>query len=775
MIAVRIKKLSNWFNRSYWAVRLFRLSKSEDTATAPGLVMIQIDGLAFNQYRRGLREGNLPFLRSLLSKQKYKDHAHYSGMPSSTPAVQGELFYGVKGCVPAFHFLDKESRQPFLLFDPKAAQEIENRLSKGREPLLRGGSSYANIFSGGAEEAHFCVNGGGWPRLFKVFNPFMWSLIFIFHLNIFIRTTALFLLELVIGIVDFFRGVFGGKKIEIEFAFILVRALVCVLLREVVVMGAKIDIARGLPIIHLNFGGYDEQAHRRGPSSKFAHWSLRGIDDGIKRVWREARFAERRDYDIWIYSDHGQEEAVPYEKECGKSIQGAISEIFGTCAVSGKARRRFDLSHDKSFEYVSPKAVVLGMGPIAHIYPSEELSPSETERVISALLMTAKIPVVLTPQGTGQAEAHTLKGNFMLPENAGEILGGDHPFLEETAQDLIDLCHHPSSGTMVISGWCQGKRSIIFSGENGSHGGYGPEETKAFALLPPDVPLSLQGRNYLRPLDMREAVLRHLGRTSGPGSELLPPGKKTLRVMTYNVHGCVGLDGKISPERVARVIARQDVDVVALQEIDVGRNRSGKIDQAESIALKLGMVVHFHSSFVLKEGQYGNAILSRYPLKIIRKDALPRLRTRGLFEPRAALWVEIDVHGVKVNLINSHLSLWPAERLLQTKALLGPDWTGSVACQGPIILCGDFNASPWSPACRRMGSKLRDAQRLLDSHKPHNTWLATHPFGRIDHFFISPDIGVMSITVPATELDCIASDHLPLVVDLKVDPVIQEA
>jgi endonuclease/exonuclease/phosphatase family metal-dependent hydrolase len=74
-----------------------------------------------------------------------------------------------------------------------------------------------------------------------------------------------------------------------------------------------------------------------------------------------------------------------------------------------------------------------------------------------------------------------------------------------------------------------------------------------------------------------------------------------------------------------------------------------------------------------------------------------------------------------------------------------------------------------------MGSKLRDAQRLLDSHKPHNTWLATHPFGRIDHFFISPDIGVMSITVPATELDCIASDHLPLVVDLKVDPVIQEA
>ena len=131
-IAARIKKLSNWYNRSYWAIRLFRLSKSEDTATAPGLVMIQIDGLAFNQYRRGLREGNLPFLRSLLLKQKYKDHVHYSGMPSNTPAVQGELFYGVKGCVPAFNFLDKKSGQPFLLFDPKARKHYEKPSERKR-------------------------------------------------------------------------------------------------------------------------------------------------------------------------------------------------------------------------------------------------------------------------------------------------------------------------------------------------------------------------------------------------------------------------------------------------------------------------------------------------------------------------------------------------------------------------------------------------------------------------------------------------------------------
>ena len=769
-VTVGIRKLSHWFNRSYWAIRLFRLSRSEGTATTPGLVMIQIDGLAFNQYRRGLREGNLPFLRSLIERQKYKDHVHYSGIPSGTPAVQGELFYGVKGCVPAFHFLDKESGQPFLLFDPKAAEVVENRMSKDHEPLLKGGSSYSNIFNGGASQASFCVNGGGWPRLLKVFNPWVWILILVFHLNIFFRTVTLILLELVIGIGDFFRGIFGGKNIDIEFVFILVRALVCVLLRELVVMGAKIDIARGFPMIHMNFGGYDEQAHRRGPSSKFAHWSLRGIDDGIKRVWKEARSAERRDYDVWVYSDHGQEEAIPYEKMCGKSIQQAISEIFGAIAAAGKARKRFYLSHDKSFEYKSPKAIVLGMGPIAHIYPSVELDPEETERIIAALLTLAKIPVVLTPKGPGRAEARTLKGKYMLPEQASELLGADHPFLIEAAEDLVALCHHPSAGKIIISGWCQPGRSIIFSAENGSHGGYGPEETKAFALLPPDVSLNLRGRPYLRPLDLREAALRHLGRAASLAAEQSSQGKKTLRVMTYNVHGCTGLDGKNSSERIARVIARHDVDVVALQEIDVGRDRSGKIDQADRIARKLGMVSHFYPSFVLKEGQYGNAVISRYPLKIVRTDALPRLKTHGVFEPRAALWVEIDVNGVKVNLINSHLSLWPAERLAQTEALLGPDWIGSAACQAPVILCGDFNSNPRSMVCKRMGGKLRDAQLLLASHKPHNTWMAAHPFRRIDHFFVSPDIGVLNITVPTTELDRIASDHLPLIVELNVIP-----
>lgn len=767
-VGVGIRRLRNWFSRSYWAIRLFRLSKSENTTTAPGLVMIQIDGLSYKQYQRGIREGNLPFVRSLQLKQNYKSYAHYSGLPSNTPAVQGELFYGVKGCVPAFSFVDYQSNQTFVMFNPKYAQEIETRISKDAEPLLKGGSSYFNIFTGSAEESHYCAAGGGYSRLFKVFNPITWLLITIFHLDIFLRTAILFSIEIGLGIYGFARSALSGKTIIIEFKFILARAVICVLLRELVVIGAKIDIARGLPVIHLNFVGYDEQAHWRGPSSKFAHWSLRGIDHAVARVWKEARLAERRDYDIWIYSDHGQEDSIPYAAQNGRKIEEAIASIFGELSASEVLRSKERFSHGERVEAVGSKVTAVGMGPIVHIYPVEELSPEEKERVISELLVTARVPVVLIPKEEGLVEARTTTGRYTLPRDASEILGKDHPFLEEAAADLAALCHHPSAGKIIISGWRQGEKLITFAAENGCHAGYGPEETRGFAMFPPDAPLSFHGRAYLRPLDIREAALRYLGRASE--IKLAPPASlvKTLRMMTYNVHGCTGMDGKTSSDRIARVIARQNADVVALQEIDVGRNRSGNIHQAESIALKLGMTFHFHPSFSLAEGKYGNAILSRYPMKIIRMKPLPRFKARKLYEPRGAVWVEIDVNGIKVNIITSHLSLWPAERLLQVEALLGPDWTGSADCRGPVVLCGDFNADPGSMVCKRIGCTLRDAQTLIESHKPKSTWLASHPFSRIDHFFVSPDIEVMNIAVPTTELDRIASDHLPLIVDLKV-------
>ena len=175
-------------------------------------------------------------------------------------------------------------------------------------------------------------------------------------------------------------------------------------------------------------------------------------------------------------------------------------------------------------------------------------------------------------------------------------MGQQHPFLEEVSRDLVALCHHPDAGKFVLLGWRPKGRPLSFPVENGAHAGPGYEETRAFALLPADAPLRRHGRRYLRASDLREAALHVLGRAPLPETARPPrPLKRrnTLRVMTYNVHSCIGMDGRLSTSRIARIIAQCRPDVVALQELDVGRGRTGGIDQAHAIAQELEMEFHF--------------------------------------------------------------------------------------------------------------------------------------------------------------------------------------
>jgi endonuclease/exonuclease/phosphatase family metal-dependent hydrolase len=105
---------------------------------------------------------------------------------------------------------------------------------------------------------------------------------------------------------------------------------------------------------------------------------------------------------------------------------------------------------------------------------------------------------------------------------------------------------------------------------------------------------------------------------------------------------------------------------------------------------------------------------------------------------------------------------------VQAEALLGPDWLGHPECRGPVVLCGDFNALPSSPVCRRLRTRVDDAQIELENHRPRRTFFGRFPTARIDHVFVDPAIEVLDIEVPDTELARVASDHLPLIVELRV-------
>lgn len=245
------------------------------------------------------------------------------------------------------------------------------------------------------------------------------------------------------------------------------------------------------------------------------------------------------------------------------------------------------------------------------------------------------------------------------------------------------------------------------------------------------------------------------------------PKFERLRVMTYNVHACKGRDRVISPRRIAEVIASASPDIVALQELDVGRHRSDRLDQAELIARELGMNFHFAPAMRVMEEEFGDAILTTLPMRLVKADALPAIRFPVRLESRGALWTEIRRGEARVQMLTTHLGLVRRERRLQAAKLRSAAWLGHPDCHDPTILAGDFNFLSRSRAYAHVTSRLRDAQRL--AHGPREaTFPARYPRFRIDYVFVSSSVQVDRIEALRTAAARIASDHLPLIADLRI-------
>jgi endonuclease/exonuclease/phosphatase family metal-dependent hydrolase len=237
-----------------------------------------------------------------------------------------------------------------------------------------------------------------------------------------------------------------------------------------------------------------------------------------------------------------------------------------------------------------------------------------------------------------------------------------------------------------------------------------------------------------------------------------------LRLVTYNVRRCLGTDGQLSPARIAQILAACRPDVVALQELDVRRLRTGGVDQAHAIAAHLGMTAHFHAALRVLEEEYGDAILSALPSRLVRAEALPGPAGR---EPRGALWAAVTLGEDEVQIVNTHLGLGRRERLAQAEALLGPRWLGDPACTGPVALVGDLNAVPGSRVYRRFAARLTDAHRAAPS-RTRCTFPSRLPLLRLDHVFVGGGFEVVRVETYRGPGARLASDHLPLVADLRV-------
>lgn len=792
------------FSPTEWFVRWFQLPKPTVLAEDRGLVLIQIDGLSQSQLKRAIDSGRMPFLESLLQRENYQMRDLYSGLPASTPSVQGEMFYGAKCAVPAFGFRDHRTGELVRMFARDVAADVEDRISENSTGLLKGGSAYCNIYGGGAEEVHFCASSLGWGEFLQSIGGWKWIPFLSWHMGSVFRVVGLLLVEFVLACLSFIKGAVTKQEYWQELLMIPARVVVVILMRELAIIGASMDVTRGLPVVHLNLLGYDEQAHRRGPESRFAHWTLKGIDRAMLRLWRMAHRSPLREYDVWVYSDHGQITTTPYEYVAGQTLEEAavevIREVCGDSSTRGLDSATADGSaydvgvmanqtprkracqpetranwlstgwivgklfgeSERTASGVTDCVQVAALGPLGLVYSNCELSWDQKQRIALRLVAERGVPLAFITNGSDVVGIHA-GGQFDLRQEPQAVFGKRHPFLAEIATDMRRLCHHPDAGDIVASGWVREGASLSFAVQSGGHAGPSPEETHAFVMTPKDVSFECRQR-YLRPNDLRLAIRRFFD-TEQPklASELWGAPYQELRVMTYNVHACVGMDNRLDVRRIARVIAQSQADVVALQELDVSRARSGFRDQAQEVARMLEMQCQFHPAWRLEEECYGDAILSRVPMRLIQTGRLPSRNER--YEPRGAIWVEIEpAIGLKVQVINTHLSLYPTERNLQAASLA--DWIHAAKEQGATVVCGDFNAQPRSPTYRSISNVAVDVQSYGARSKPSPTFFSPRPLARIDHIFVTDDVIVEDARVLDSRLASVASDHLPLVADL---------
>jgi len=249
-----------------------------------------------------------------------------------------------------------------------------------------------------------------------------------------------------------------------------------------------------------------------------------------------------------------------------------------------------------------------------------------------------------------------------------------------------------------------------------------------------------------------------------------------LRVATYNVHGCVGMDRQRSEGRVAEVIASMSADIVGLQELDLCRARSAHADQAALIAAQLGWKYYFHPAMRSGDEQYGNAIVSRFPIVLQRAAEMPGPAPWYCREQRIAIWMQAETNLGPVHIFNTHFGLGRGERRLQAQALIGPTWLGAVPPGDPAILLGDLNSARTSRAYRLIAAQLRDVRTFFKSARALRTFPTRFPSVGVDHIFVNSALCPTQPRVHRTRLARHASDHFPLVCEVTLmNPAINVA
>jgi hypothetical protein len=460
------------------------------------LVLVQLDGVSRRQLERAVADGSMPTIAARLEAGTHALASGRSGAPASTPAFQAGLFYGIAPSVPGFVWFDRATRREVRMDRPQDAARVERRLAARGPGLLRGGAAYFSIFSGDASAPHFCMSGLSGDlaldRHARRLGPWDAVASTLAHSVTAARSAVRLAHDVGHGVVDGLRWSVALGRATHEPRFLAHRVLVGALLRELAVQGILVDLSRGVPIVYVDFLGFDETAHRRGPSSRAALRSLAGVDAALAAIFAAADAVPELGYEVHVLSDHGHVPTRPFE-----ALEGATLPEFVARAEHGHAPPPRPLGGvgrgllwGRAGARREDGVAVAEAGDLAHVYFLDDRGPLPLDAlrarhrpVLDALSAS---PAVGLLAARGGRRGFALVGGRLLDlAEPRQVARLPHPDPALVAAYLSALVSLPDAGDLVVEGWRgEGQDSVAYAWEFGSHGGVAPEELDSFVVHP---------------------------------------------------------------------------------------------------------------------------------------------------------------------------------------------------------------------------------------------------------------------------------------------------
>jgi len=513
----------------------------------PGFLIIQIDGLSYDHLMQAIATGHAPYLARLLAERRLAVAPWRCGIPSTTPAVQAGIMFGNRFDIPGFRWYEKERGTVVQAKHPDQIQAVRARISQGRPGILRGGSCYVSMFDGDADLALFTLSTLHRQRFFESVRGIGLFLLFLLSPFRVLRLLGL--------ITTSYLARLGGRLVALVRPSVLnpfdvlsplLHAVSDALFTEVQTFGVMLDIYRCAPAIYANYNSYDEVAHKLGPDHPAAFRALRGVDKRFRQINRMRARYRRREYDLYVISDHGNSPAVPFSWHNGTSLgqyitaqvgEGlSVDEQAGSHAHSTE-KRKYLLEELQGLEHrFSPRLrrvlaaarryvnqpvlmeqesdyelyydlerqrdiVVCASGPLAHVYFN--VSPRPLDLIQVVLLYPQLVDSLLTTPGIGALIGRAGERTIVLGHQEGTLVIGDESKVTEQPHPLVPfgdvsyaaaqvhrLAHFPHTGDLMVLGAVEPDGQVVtFEEQVATHGGLGGPQARPFIAWPPELPL----------------------------------------------------------------------------------------------------------------------------------------------------------------------------------------------------------------------------------------------------------------------------------------------